>query len=241
MSLLNSIRQECDLDIKVYFPNGAPDNSDGFHQGTDPIIVTAYPGRYLTGVYTGDELTRPKKSSLMWICNPANGNDYLNLGKVKDVESVVFSNLAKCAHDVYRIISFAASIQINAANESFRLLYGDVKSPYNHYWTESGEVVEIKNSVTGDVVVPIGHAPHTTQRLAYYRMKGDETVVRIVPPIVGTNMERLDKFQIKECLAFSQHRFQMLGGYCSEEIMSLGLKRAAQVLELNDTVASTDF
>jgi len=241
LSLLNTIRQERGLDIKVYFPNGSPDNADGFHQGTDPLIVTSYPGRYLTGVYDKDTLVQEVSSSLIWICNPANGNDYISLGKMKDVESVVFSNLVKCAYDVYRIISFATSMQINAATDTFKLLYGDVKSPFTHYWTESGEAVEIVNSVTRDVFVPIGHAPHTTQRLAYYQVRGEETVVRITPPIVGTSADRLNKFQIKECLAFSQHRFQMLGGYQSDEIMSLGLKRAVQVLEQNDTVASSDF
>lgn len=241
LSLLNSIRQERGLDLKVFFPNGCPENADGFHQGTDPIIITSYPGRYLTGDYDKDTLQQSVSSSLLWICNPANGNDYINLGKMKDVESVVFSNLAKCAHDVYRIVSFAASMQINAANGSFQLLYSDVRSPYTHYWTEDGKSIKIKNSVTGGVLVPIGHAPHTTQRLVYYKVKGDETVVRIVPPILGANMERLDKFQIKECLAFSQHRFQMLGAYESQEIMSLGLRRAAEILEQNDTVASTDF
>jgi hypothetical protein len=241
LSLLNSIRLESGLDVKVYFPNGSPENADGFHQGSDPIVVSSYPGRFLSGDYEQENLVRARKSSLIWICNPTNGNDYINLGKVKDVENVMFSSLAKCAHNVYRIISFAASVHINAANGSFKLLYGDVESPYTHYWTESGAAVQIRNCVTETIFVPIGHAPHTTQRLAYYEVKGNETVIRINPPIVGSSMERLDKFQIKECLAFSQHRYQMLGAYESEEIMSLGLKRAAQVLEHNDTVASTDF
>jgi hypothetical protein len=241
LSLLNSIRQERNLDIKVYFPNGTPENADGFHQGTDPIILTTYPNRYLCGNYDKEVLVKATHSSLIWMCNPANGNDYISLGKVKDVEGVVFSSLVKCAYNVYRLISFATSIHINAAENSFNLLYGDVESPYKHYWTESGAAVPIENCVTDTVLVPIGHAPHTTQRLAYYKVKGDETVVRINPPIVGKDMARLDKFQIKECLAFSQHRYQMLGAYESEEIMSLGLTRAEQVLEQSDTVASSDF
>jgi hypothetical protein len=241
LSLLSSIRQERNLDIKVYFPNGSPENADGFHQGTDPIIVTSYPGRYLCGNYENEKLADAKRSALIWMCNPTNGNDYISLGKVKDVEGVVFSSLVKCAHSVYRLISFSASIHINAAEGSFKLLYGDVKSPYTHYWTENGTAVQITNSFTDEIVVPIGHAPHTTQRLVYYEVQGDQTVVRINPPIVGKDMERLDKFQIKECLAFSQHRYQMLGAYQSDEIMSLGLTRAEQVLEQSDTVASTDF
>jgi hypothetical protein len=235
LSVISSIRPNFpEKQIRICFPSGVPDTAEGFQNGANPLVLASDFSLFVCR----DE---GKKSCLIWMCNPSSGNDYMNWGKVKETEEVSFSNLVENCSEIYRLTTFATSCHINCVVNTFRVVYGDVRNPYDSYMDIDGNVIPIQNMALKTSVVPIGHAPHTAQRLVYYRLDGTRGIVKMNPPITLCDEFKLDKWQVRETLAFSQNRYRLLASYRSDEIIALGLKRNPPVALSNRTAAATNF
>jgi hypothetical protein len=233
LGILSAILPSAGKQIKVFFPSGVPDVAEGFQSGSNPLVLNGGAPEYLAA--------DADSSCLVWLCNPTSGNDYMRWGKVKETEEVAFTTLVNAAHEVYRLTTFATNANVSCVTSSFTVIYGDCPLPYDSFWGHDGTVYPIANSVTKKGFVPIGHAPHTSQRVVYYKTVGLRGIIRMTSPIEGFDEAKIDKWQVKECLAFSQNRFRMLACYTSAEIESLQLTRAVAIAPAKGTAATTEF
>jgi hypothetical protein len=229
ISMVSTIR--CDKLIKFMFLDDVPTNARSFTFSTDPLII------FKDGAV---DWLRAESSLLCWLCMPSGGTDYFQFGKSKQQENIHYQALVGAAQRVQKLIAFSSrSFEIVCRPESFKFLTTDVVSPYSTYFTNTGKVINIENKYHGRVLVPLGHAPHTAQRIVEFEV-GDG-ILRYTSPLLKNDRTKLQRAQVEETLAFSQNRWRMVACYVSEEILELGLKRVKQNFQATGSSTGVEF
>lgn len=178
---------------------------------------------------------------LVWLQNPKN-NDYLTFSQPTDTISVTYSNYVASAQRVVKLIGWGHRenyLHGLREGDNLEILRSDVKMPYSTYYAEEvpasggGKVFVAKSLPGQDHVVPIGHAPHTAQRIITYVVGSHKSVLVGAPH----GAERLNRYQVYETIAMSQRRDRMIACYSSAEIQELNLIGAFLQKDVVDVVS----
>jgi len=215
VTILTYIRQVTDLEIFWFF-TGSDDTLPSLWRP----LLTCVDGGELVRSDTIDRLMKnvTRDGSIVpyafvWLDNPGDDNVYTPQPNAKKTENSLFVHLSSNASIVYQLTSFAIARTFLVKSAGSYLL-GDVPLPYDGYITSTDKLVPLKGKF-----VPIGHAPHTTQRIYRYVPGTFERAVG------GQSSDHsIDIYQVAETLAMSQGRLNLLPSYDSPAIVSLGMR-----------------
>lgn len=174
---------------------------------------------------------------LVWLQNPANSNDYY-IPKMPEMPTSDFTFWESRATHVYKVVSFASKVTHSVERGSLRMIKSDVLLPCNKLLiktTKGYDYVEFNPTL----VVPIGHNPHTVQRIVYWQVgalrvavgagciKGNDITnysdLEYVSNCKNIELKALSKYQIVETMIMSQNRYTLFPVYSSAEIIALKL------------------
>lgn len=164
--------------------------------------------------------------------NPAGANDYQVNASQKKVGTIdaSFDAYSKNFIRVYQLVSFSVINHVRCTPKSIRILKGDVAAPMlkvvrtdgsNKLAYATWRDLYSGFGFAGMGMVPVGHNPHTAQRVLVYDRAGDMVTVRCG---YNSTPSAAARWGVYESLACSIARFEPSVAYRSDSIRSYGLK-----------------
>jgi hypothetical protein len=167
--------------------------------------------------------------NVMYLLNPTDANTYISWAKPETKFPGWYGTIMSSRGMIYHLVSFARSVKYTTSGENATVLKTDVPLPWKHVYDQNGGIIDKYTSYLADKTVPLGHNPHTSQRILRYQGGVGDCVTKVW----GGNYKegKNAEYQVVETVAMSQNRNRLIPIYRSDKIAGLNLQAGTTFIE----------
>jgi hypothetical protein len=167
--------------------------------------------------------------NVIYLLNPTDANTYISWAKPETKFPGWYGTVMSSHGTIYYLVSFARPVRYTTSGSGATVLKSDVPLPWKYIYDQNGAMIEKYTSYLADKTVPLGHNPHTSQRILKYAGGTGDCVTKIW----GGNYKegKNAEYQVAETVAMSQHRNRLIPIYRSAKIIGLNLEAGTTFIE----------
>lgn len=217
-----------------------------FVQPLDDVPLQ-FAGEYRKRLVTAENLKKDLTQRIIYVRleNPAGENDYYvkpNARRNHGVLNQSFSDYAAAIHRVYLLVSWSAKRTIIACEGSVTMIRGDVPAPELIVSEREGKSCKITTrdwrevygaqNLSGVGTVPVGHNPHTAQRILKFDLQNPtNTRIQVTIGYTVGSIASAAKWGVYETVSCSLNRFMPQLLYQSDRIKRYNLEMCRVITE----------